>query len=218
MPTVFRFAIQVNGVRKSEVWSFFCNKNTHDLYATRSSMSGWLKLSFHESGLCHAKTLISPDNKTWERSREWKSHRDGDLVDIHLLRIAYDMEKQDADFLIDKRVRMNFENWGGRGALYLDMYRTHAYDFTWFEVKDKIIKICPLPNDMAVYWTLSVGSPMSEPLGEVNEMIFHLGERITDTGDEVRGLLNSTAVWFSPSGEYGPLLCSERSWRKIDFG
>lgn len=82
MGTIFRFAIQTRDRRLSEVWSFFANKGEGCLYATRTSMTQWLKVSFHQTGMSHIKTYDSESRpRGGTRSTSWTYSEDEIVAD-----------------------------------------------------------------------------------------------------------------------------------------
>ncbi|MCX8804686.1 hypothetical protein NOL29_25750 [Vibrio parahaemolyticus] len=212
MSTIFRFAVQTEEIRVSEVWSFFCNKGSECLYATRTSMREWLKISFHESRACHIKS-----NKTRPGEKDFQWEYDEVCKDnsVHVMRIIYGSDKLSAKFKTDKRVKVVIEEWSGQGSLYLDVFFTYDENIVNQERDCGLVDAHCINGGRWVYFKLNVG-PINEKLPEpISGMTFHMGDTKKKDNPSATHLTNATALWYSIPNDIGTLVVTEASFAKV---
>jgi len=207
--SIFRFAIQTREKRHSEVWSFFCNKHQQCLYATRTSMRHWLKVSFHKTGECHLKSYgLGADGKKDEighKDHVWRHADANEGEPIQIMRVVYDLRAQRGDFELHKDVMLVFEGLANTFSVYLNVFFIHS-DRT-IEVDDEagIVATHHMGGRKWVYFSIDTG-PLTDGLPEgIGGMVFHMGDRETDVAKKVDVLRNVTVVCYQvpePSGVF----------------
>lgn len=212
MSTILRFAIQTDEKRFSEVWSFFCNKKAECVYATRTSMRDWLKISFHQSRTCHIKS-----NKThpWEKDFEWKYDEVCQDERVHVMRVIYSSDKLTANFEVDKRVNFFFEKWNWYGSLYLDVFFTYNDNVVSAEKECGLIAAHCINGRKWVYFKISLGPPQKELPEPISGMTFHIGGSKKEENAPADYLTNSTGLWYSVPNDTGTLVVTEASFAKF---
>lgn len=213
MPTIFRFAIQTMNQRFSEIWSFYCNDARSDIYATRTSMKNWLKISFHGSQKCHIKTYDPSTLPFGRKDHEWKFTTPTNEDPVHLMRIIYDVNKQRANFPFEKRVQFAFEEWSGLGSIYVDTFIIHTDTLLQVDTDNNVVAVHHLGDNKWVYFKVTVAPPTDALPEPISGMSVHLGEK-DHGGVELR---NSTAVWYSVPQETGTLVITEGSWDNLNL-
>lgn len=212
MSTIFRFAIQTEERRLSEVWSFFCNKSVECIYATRTSMRDWLKISFHQSRACHIK---SKKSRPGEKDFEWEHDEICTNEKVHVMRIIYGLDKLTGDFEIDKRVGIVFEEWHGHGSVYLDMFFTYDEKIVETEKEYGLVAAHCINGTKWVYFKISMGSPQLQLPEPISGMTFHMGDSKNEEQSPGVCLANATALWYSVPDKTGKLVVTEASFAKF---
>jgi len=214
VPTIFRFTIQTPSRRLSEVWSFFCNEGQGCLYATRTSMHKWLKVSFHQSCASHIKTYDAESRPRGTISHEWKFPEVTGNEPVHVMRIIYDINKQTATFEPDRRVQFAFEGWSGTGSIYLDVFFTVSERDVEVDDEAGVIASHCFGGNRWVYFVVAVGPPQNELPEPISGATFHLGDARKDASGNT-SLSNSTAVWYSVPRQAGTLIVTEASFAEF---
>lgn len=216
MGTIFRFAIQTRDRRLSEVWSFFANQGEGCLYATRTSMTKWLKISFHQSGMSHIKTYDSESRlHGGTRGASWTYPTVSNDGPVHVLRVIYDISRQTASFPLSERVKIVFEEWKGRGSVNLDAFFAESEDEIVADEDSGIVAAHRLNGRRWVYFTITVGPPQDTLPEPISGMTFHFGEPEVKPDSNGTTLLNSTAMWYSVPKSSGTLTVVEGSFARF---
>lgn len=217
MSTIFRFAIQTRDQRFTEIWSFFGSKREACLFATRTSMKDWLKVSFHQSGACHLKTY-SPKSKQRESMNFAWAYPDVTADrPIHVMRVVYGIDKQASAFPFSDRVKIIFEELRGNGSVYLDTFFALSDEEIVVSEESGIVAAHPLGGDRWVYFTIGLGPSHPDLPENISGMTFHLGEVVKDANGVATGLNNATGLWYSVPGSSGTFLVHERSFAKFSL-
>ena len=204
MTTIFRFAIQTMENRRSEVWSFFCNRNDGCLYATRTSMRKTMKVSFHQSGACHVKRYEErfPHGI---KDHEWRYASADKGEQIHIMRVVYDLRAQRGDFELSKKVKFRFEDLAVPVSIYLDVFFKHSDDEIELGDETGIYESYRMGEHKWVYFSIGTG-PLTNGLpDDISEMAFHMGDRDAVENKLANVLKNVTAVFYhvpKPSGAF----------------
>jgi len=218
LPTFFRFTIQTTVRRYAEVWSFFCNDNEGCLYATRTSMKTWSKFSFHHTGACHTKTRQKEIDETgaevarWRKQFEWQANLPTLDHPVHLLRILYPIEGQRARLPVETRVPITFEEWGGRGRLYLDVFTVLSETPIEADEDKGIAAAHRLKGPKWVYFVIGADAETVTLPASVMGMSLHMGEYVHDNANNLIGLKNATGIWYDVPKATEPVVVIERSW------
>lgn len=214
MSTIFRFAIQTEDKRLSEVWSFFCNKKVECLYATRTSMRDWLKISFHQSGACHIK---SNNSRPTDKDFEWRYDEVCHGEQVHVMRIIYGSHKLTANFEVDKRVKFIVEEWDWHGSLYLDVFFTYDERIVEAEKECGLIASHCINGHKWVYFKISLGPVQNELPEPISGMTVNMGDTKKEENPNATHLTNGTALWYSVPDEIGTLVVTEASFAKFSL-
>lgn len=214
--TFFRFCLQTVDHRISETWSFYGNWKG-DVYASRSSMRGWQKISFHYTGAGHIKTSRGSDTP-WEMDFCWETKKKSDEP-TQLVRLIYTIEKQGARLPVDERVPIYFEEISGVGSIYLDVFFSNsAQGLSLTGVEGENICAHQLTDGK---WVLAYLSADAERYASLPESLagatFHVGDKVFDEHGKAVALENSTAVFYASPKSDAPLTIHEISYGRMDF-
>lgn len=216
MKTIFRFAIQTPSQRHSEIWSFFGSKREACLYATRTSMKDWLKVSFHQSGACHLKTYPAKSRSNGTKDFVWTYPDITDSGPVHVMRVVYDISKQTATFPFSDRVKVIFDELSGNGSVYLDTFFTLSDGEIVESEESGIVAAHRLEGRRWVYFTLGLGPPQPDLPQSISGMTFHIGEVEKDAANSLgTTLLNATGLWYSVPESSGTFLVLEASFARL---
>ncbi|WP_197378059.1 hypothetical protein [Ralstonia pseudosolanacearum] len=174
-------------------------------------MRKWLKVSFHQSGACHIKTYETDPQSRGKKDFEWRYPEVEEDKSTHLMRVVYDISKQDGDFQFDDRVSLVFEEWGGMGSVYLDAFFTLSDQEIEGNDENGIIASHCFDGRKWVYFTINAGPPQNELPKQISGMTLHMGQPQRDAAGKLVSLRNSTAVWYQVPERIGTLTIIEAS-------
>ena len=204
MSTIFRFAIQTPERRRSEVWSFCCNKNQGCLYATRASMRDLTKVSFHASGACHVKRYEKGD-RVGVKDHAWRHGDAGGIDPLPIMRVVYDLRAQRGDFDLDRKVKIWFEDLTFPCSVYLNVFFIQSDNKIEPSEETGIVASHFMGGGKWVCFSIEVG-PLTNGLPDgVSQMSVHLGPSPADGTKRPDVIKNLSAVWYQvpdPSGVF----------------
>jgi hypothetical protein len=212
MSTIFRFAIQTKERRYSEVWSFFANKKTECVYATRTSMREWLKISFHQSRACHIK---SNKSLPWEKDFEWEHDELFEDKQVHAMRVVYEGKRQNSHFEVDNRIKTFFEEWDGLRSFYLDVFFTSDKSIVEAEEENGVVASHCINGRKWVYIKLGMSFTQIDLPESVSGMTLHSGKHEEDAQGGL--LINSTVLFYSVPSKIGTLTVYEASLENVSI-
>lgn len=215
MKTIFRFAIQTPARRFSEIWSFYGSKREACLFATRTSMKDWAKISFHQSGACHLKTASTKSKQLDMKNFAWTYPEVTDSGPVHVLRVVYDIGKQTATFPVSDRVKVVFEEFKGSGSVYLDAFFTLSDQEIIATEESCIVAAHRLGDHRWVYFAVTPGAPQPELPENILDMTVHMGEVENEVDSTGTTRINVTGLWYSVPESSGTLLVLEASFARF---
>jgi len=204
MSTIFRFAIQTEKRRYSDIWTFICNKNHQCLYAKRISQKQGMKVSFHKTGDCHVKSYEEGD-EIGTQDHKWRYEDAGDGQPIHIMRIVYDLRRQQGDFEFTHKVGFAFEDLAFPHSIYLDVFFIHSDHGVELSDETGAVACHHMGGGKWVYFAIDVGPLVHDLPDGIAEMSIQLGDPISDAEYPADALKNLTAVCYQvpvPSGTF----------------
>ncbi|MCD0503403.1 hypothetical protein [Bordetella petrii] len=215
MSTLFRFALQTPERRFSEIWSFFGSKREACIYATRTSMKGWLKVSFHQSGACHLKTYSEKSGASGEKNFGWNYPELTEKAPIHAMRIIYDIARQGAAFPPSNKVKFFINELERPGSIFMDMHFLISDQPILANESESLTAAYRLQNNRWVCFSIKSGSSEIGLPESFSGMSMHLGTPEKDASGSIIALNNATAVWYVAPKTGGTLSVFEGSWTKF---
>jgi hypothetical protein len=134
---------------------------------------------------------------------------------VHVLRVIYDISRQTASFPFSGRVKIVFEEWKGRGSVYLGAFFAEFEDEIVANEDSGIVAAHRLNGRRWVYFTITVGPPQDTLPEPISGMTFHYGEPEAKADGIGTTLLNSTAMWYSVPKSSGTLTVVEGSFARF---
>jgi hypothetical protein len=134
---------------------------------------------------------------------------------VHVLRVIYDISRQTASFPPSERIQIIFNEWKGRGSVYLDAFFIESADEIATDEDSGIVAAHRLNGPRWVYFTITVGPPQDTLPEPISGMTFHYGEPEVKPDSIGTTLLNSTAMWYSVPKSSGTLTVVESSFARF---
>ncbi len=130
-------------------------------------------------------------------SAKWEYPEIGETEPIHILRVAFDIKRQNGDFDFDERVKFVFEEWLGNGSVFLDVFFVNSDAPIEIDESNNIVATLHMKGRTWAYFQINAG-PAQKGLPEpTSGASFHLGEPIEDASDQVTSLRNCTLIAYS---------------------